>query len=50
MYSIITGIADNDEIEYCPRCGEEVTQFYLDGTVGCKECGFHFGVVECEDD
>lgn len=50
MYGFISGITENDDIKYCPKCGEEVICFYSDGTVKCKECGYHFGVVECEED
>lgn len=49
MYGFISGITDNDDIKYCPRCGEEVIEFYCNGTAKCQECGYHFGVVECED-
>ncbi len=50
MYGFISGITETDDISYCPKCGEEVTVFYSDGTARCGECGYHFGVVECEDD
>lgn len=50
MYSFISGIIDNNDINYCPKCGEEVIYFYGDGTAKCQECGYHFGVIECEDD
>lgn len=50
MYGFISGITDNDDIKYCPKCGEEVIYFYGDGTAKCRECGYHFGVIECEDD
>lgn len=49
MYGFISGISDNDDITYCPRCGDETTTYHADGTVTCDNCGFHFGVVECED-
>ena len=39
---------DNANITYCPICGAETVDYYDDGTVGCIECDFHFGVVECE--
>ena len=50
MYGFINGISDNDDITYCPRCGDETATYHADGTVTCGNCGFHFGVVECEDD
>lgn len=50
MYGIISGITDTKDIIYCPRCGNEVADYYGDGTARCDDCGFHFGVVECEDD
>lgn len=50
MYGIISGITDTDDITYCPKCGEIIGVFYADGTAKCDDCGFHFGVVECEDE
>lgn len=29
MYGFISGITDNDNIKYCPKCGEEVTVFFM---------------------
>lgn len=49
MYGYISGITDTDEITYCPKCGAEIMKFYGDGTAWCEECGYHFGVVECEE-
>lgn len=40
----------NENITYCPKCGEKIYEFYGDGTAKCEECGFHFGVVECEEE
>lgn len=47
MYGFISGVTDNDDIHYCPKCGEQITRFNGDGTG--TECGYHFGVVECEE-
>lgn len=49
MYGFISGITEIENISYCPRCGEQIEVFYGDGTAICKECNFHFGVVECEE-
>lgn len=50
MYGFISGITDNSDFTYCPKCGGEVDIFYGDGTAKCKACDYHFGVVECEDE
>lgn len=50
MYGFISGFTENDEISYCPRCGAVITLRYGDGTATCNECGYRFGVVECEED
>lgn len=50
MYGLISGITDTDDITYCPKCGNVIIVFCCDGTAKCDDCGFHFGVVECEDD
>ena len=50
MYGFISRITDTDNISYCPRCGAEIVSLYGDGTAECNECGYHFGVVECEED
>lgn len=49
MYGFISGITDNDDIKYCPKCGEEVTVFYGDGTAKCENCDYMFCVVEYKD-
>lgn len=49
MYGIITGLTDSENITYYPKCGEIIGVFYSDGTAKCDDCGFHFGVVECDD-
>ena len=50
MYGFVNGISDADDINYCPKFGGEKLSFHGDGTVVCLECGFDFGVVECEED
>lgn len=50
MYGFISGVTDNDDISYCPKCGEQIASFYCDGTAECDNCNYHFGVVECDDD
>lgn len=50
MYGFISGITENNDISYCPKCGERIDVFYGDGTAKCEECDYHFGVVECEKD
>ncbi len=49
MYGFISGITETNDINYCPKCGEEVSRFHGDGTAICTGCGYHFGVVECEE-
>ena len=53
MYGFISGFTDNDDILYCPRCGEDIHRNgirYGDGTAKCCTCELRFGVVECEED
>lgn len=50
VYGYINGITDTSNIEYCPKCGAMIGKCRGDGTAECDECGFHFGVVECEED
>lgn len=50
MYGFISGITDSENITYCPKCGEKIYEFHGNGTAICGECGFHFGVVECEEE
>lgn len=56
LFDVICMIDDQPEINgesnvtYCPRCGAETLNFYDDETVYCKECGFRFGVVKCEEE
>lgn len=49
MYGYIAGYSDTEDIDYCPKCGAEIREYWGDGTAVCSECGFHFGVVEAED-
>lgn len=48
MYGIITGLADTDDVNYCPKCGESIWSSNGDGSCEC-ECGFKFYVIEHED-
>ena len=45
---IITGFADNDDISYCPKCGEKIYTFCGDGSAKC-ECGYWFYVIEKDE-
>lgn len=49
MYGFISGYSDTDDINYCPKCGAEISVYNGDGTAECDECGYHFVVVECEE-
>ena len=49
MYGFLSGISDTDIISYCPKCGENVSEFYADGTACCKLCDIRFGVIELEE-
>lgn len=46
VYGFITGISDTDTINYCPKCGEEITERYGNGMAECGKCGLYFGVIE----
>lgn len=50
MHGFISGYTDTEDIHYCPRCGRQLGVYYVDGTAYCEECGFRFGVIECEED
>lgn len=50
MYGMLTGFSDSDDIHFCPKCGSQVGIYFSDGTAKCESCGYHFGVIECEDD
>ena len=50
MYGFLGGITDTNDINYCPKCGAVIAAHHADGTARCLDCGFHFGVVECEED
>ena len=54
MYSYVKGMTDDDNIFFCPRCGEEIRRYNGDGTAACSSCRLRFGVVEvekrCDDD
>ena len=44
MYSYVTGMTDDDNIFFCPRCGEEIRRYNGDGTAVCSSCRLRFGV------
>lgn len=46
MYGYIAGLADTDEINYCPYCGEEVSIMHAGGTVTCDSCKRRIHVKE----
>lgn len=48
MYGFITGITDNNDIYYCPKCGNVHLTLLSDGTAACDDCEYVFGVVEKE--
>ena len=50
MYGFISGITETNDINYCPKCGAVIAAHHGDGTARCLDCGFNFGVVECEKD
>ena len=50
MYGFISGITDTNDINYCPKCGAVIAAHHADGTARCLDCGFNFGVIECEED
>lgn len=49
MYGFISGLTDTNDINYCPKCGKEIGDYYGDGTALCNDCGYRFGVVEVDD-
>ena len=46
MRKFISGITDTNNIKYCPRCGAGIRVFLGNGTVRCRDCSYHFGVVD----
>lgn len=50
IYKYLYGFTNESNVTYCPKCGAEILNFYDDETVYCEECGFHFGVVKCEEE
>lgn len=48
MYGIISGVADNGIVNYCPVCGEDLLEFLENGVCFCNSCGTYFAVIECE--
>ena len=50
MYGFISGISDSNDINYCPKCGENIYFYKAKGGAVCDKCGFRFSVIECEED
>lgn len=48
MYGFVSGISDTDDINYCPKCGEEIYSWKANGEAVCDACGFRFTVIECD--
>ena len=48
-YGFVSGLADNSDVSYCPKCGEHVYVSHGDGSVTC-ECGYEFYVIEKEQE
>jgi ribosomal protein L37AE/L43A len=48
-YSIVEGVAENEEIEYCPYCGSIKVDFKGDGAIKCNKCERKFYVVEDDE-
>lgn len=49
-YSIVEGVANNDEVIYCPFCGTyENMENKSQGKNKCKECNKVFYVIEDEE-
>lgn len=46
MFGYLCGYSDTASINYCPACGERVSESFADGTCQCNECGLRFGVIE----
>ena len=48
MRGFISGKTDNEEVDYCPYCGEPIRQENKNknGTLYCEECDITFGVVQ----
>lgn len=50
MYGYMSGYSDTSSINYCPACGERITESFSDGTCRCGECGLRFGVIESDEE
>ena len=50
MIGAFEGYSDNDQISFCPKCGEEIETFYGDGSASCKKCNIRFAVIEIESE
>ena len=50
MYGYMSGYSETSSINYCPACGERITESFYDGTCRCGECGLRFGVIEYDEE
>ena len=50
MYGYMSGYSDTSSINYCPACGERITESFSDGTCRCGECVLRFGVIESDEE
>ena len=49
MFGYMEGYSDTGNINYCPACGEHVSEYFSDGTAKCPECGMRFGVIDATE-
>ena len=49
MYGFVGGISDTAYINYCPKCGKEISIYIAGGFGMCEACGFRFAVIEDEE-
>lgn len=49
-YSIVEGVAENEDIECCPYCGANIGTFHGNGMVSCNSCDRKFFVIDVTED